>query len=57
MRPAFTAVHVNRVLQGLQRDGLIERDRRIIRFPKLGAHARRRSTSIRDIFTRASSHA
>jgi DNA-binding IclR family transcriptional regulator len=29
----LTAVHVNRVLQGLQRDGLIERDRRIIRFP------------------------
>jgi CRP-like cAMP-binding protein len=29
----LTAVHVNRVLQGLQRDGLIERDRRIVRFP------------------------
>jgi CRP-like cAMP-binding protein len=29
----LTAVHVNRVLQGLQRDGLIERDRRMIRFP------------------------
>ena len=29
----LTAVHVNRVLQGLQREGLIERDRRIIRFP------------------------
>jgi len=32
----LTAVHVNRVLQGLQRDGLIERDRRIIRFPSWG---------------------
>ena len=29
----LTAVHVNRVLQALQRDGLIERDRRIVRFP------------------------
>jgi CRP-like cAMP-binding protein len=29
----LTAVHVNRVLQGLQRDGLIERDRRMVRFP------------------------
>lgn len=29
----LTAVHVNRVLQGLQRDGLIDRDRRMIRFP------------------------
>jgi CRP-like cAMP-binding protein len=29
----LTAVHVNRVLQALQREGLIERDRRIIRFP------------------------
>jgi CRP-like cAMP-binding protein len=29
----LTAVHVNRVLQGLQREGLIERERRIIRFP------------------------
>jgi CRP-like cAMP-binding protein len=29
----LTAVHVNRVLQGLQREGFIERDRRIIRFP------------------------
>ena len=29
----LTAVHVNRVLKGLQRDGLIERDRRIVRFP------------------------
>jgi CRP-like cAMP-binding protein len=29
----LTAVHVNRVLQALQRDGLIERDRRMIRFP------------------------
>ncbi|NUQ19194.1 MAG: Crp/Fnr family transcriptional regulator [Sphingomonas sp.] len=28
----LTPVHVNRVLQGLQRDGLMERDRRIIRF-------------------------
>jgi CRP-like cAMP-binding protein len=28
----LTAVHVNRVLQALQRDGLIERDRRKIRF-------------------------
>jgi len=28
----LTAVHVNRVLQALQRDGLIERDRRIVRF-------------------------
>ena len=28
----LTAVHVNRVLQALQRDGLIERERRIIRF-------------------------
>lgn len=29
----LTAVHVNRVLQGLQREGLIDRDRRMIRFP------------------------
>ena len=29
----LTAVHVNRVLQALQRDGLIERDRRMVRFP------------------------
>jgi CRP-like cAMP-binding protein len=29
----LTSVHVNRVLQALQRDGLIERDRRMIRFP------------------------
>ena len=29
----LTAVHVNRVLQGLQRDGLLNRDRRMIRFP------------------------
>jgi CRP-like cAMP-binding protein len=29
----LTAVHVNRVLQGLQRDGLIDRERRMIRFP------------------------
>jgi CRP-like cAMP-binding protein len=29
----LTAVHVNRVLRVLQRDGLIERDRRMIRFP------------------------
>jgi CRP-like cAMP-binding protein len=28
----LTAVHVNRVLQALQRDGLIERDRRKVRF-------------------------
>jgi DNA-binding transcriptional regulator YhcF (GntR family) len=28
----LTPVHVNRVLQALQRDGLMERDRRIIRF-------------------------
>jgi len=28
----LTAVHVNRVLQSLQREGLIERDRRMIRF-------------------------
>jgi CRP-like cAMP-binding protein len=28
----LTAVHVNRVLQSLQRDNLIERDRRVIRF-------------------------
>jgi len=28
----LTAVHVNRVLQGLQREQLIERDRRVIRF-------------------------
>jgi CRP-like cAMP-binding protein len=28
----LTSVHVNRVLQGLQREGLIERDRRMIRF-------------------------
>ena len=28
----LTSVHVNRVLQGLQRDGLIERERRMIRF-------------------------
>jgi CRP-like cAMP-binding protein len=28
----LTAVHVNRVLQALQRDGLIERDRRVVRF-------------------------
>ena len=29
----LTAVHVNRVLKGLQADGLIERDRRRLRFP------------------------
>jgi len=29
----LTPVHVNRVLQALQREGLIERDRRMIRFP------------------------
>ena len=29
----LTAVHVNRVLQTLQREGLIDRDRRMIRFP------------------------
>lgn len=29
----LTPVHVNRVLQGLHREGLIERDRRMIRFP------------------------
>jgi CRP-like cAMP-binding protein len=29
----LTAVHINRVLQGLQREGLIDRDRRMIRFP------------------------
>lgn len=29
----LTAVHVNRVLQALQREGMIERDRRMIRFP------------------------
>jgi CRP-like cAMP-binding protein len=29
----LTAVHVNRVLKGLQADGLIDRDRRAIRFP------------------------
>jgi CRP-like cAMP-binding protein len=29
----LTPVHVNRVLQALQRDGLIERDRRMVRFP------------------------
>ena len=29
----LTAVHVNRVLQALQREGLIERDRRAVRFP------------------------
>lgn len=29
----LTAVHVNRVLQALQRDGLIDRDRRMVRFP------------------------
>jgi CRP-like cAMP-binding protein len=29
----LTPVHVNRILKGLQADGLIERDRRIIRFP------------------------
>lgn len=29
----LTSVHVNRVLKGLQADGLIERDRRAIRFP------------------------
>jgi CRP-like cAMP-binding protein len=28
----LTAVHVNRVLQGLQREGLIDRDRRMVRF-------------------------
>jgi len=28
----LTPVHVNRVLKGLQREGLIERDRRIVRF-------------------------
>jgi CRP-like cAMP-binding protein len=28
----LTPVHVNRVLQGLQREGLIERDRRMVRF-------------------------
>lgn len=29
----LTAVHVNRVLQSLQREGLIDRDRRMVRFP------------------------
>jgi CRP-like cAMP-binding protein len=29
----LTAVHVNRVLQALQREGLLERERRVIRFP------------------------
>ena len=29
----LTAVHVNRVLQSLQRDGLLDRDRRMVRFP------------------------
>ncbi|MFL6785635.1 MAG: Crp/Fnr family transcriptional regulator [Sphingomicrobium sp.] len=29
----LTAVHVNRVLQALQREGLIARDRRMVRFP------------------------
>jgi len=29
----LTPVHVNRVLQALQREGLIERDRRMVRFP------------------------
>jgi len=29
----LTAVHVNRVLQALQREGMIDRDRRMIRFP------------------------
>ena len=29
----LTAVHVNRVLQRLERDGLIDRDRRMVRFP------------------------
>jgi CRP-like cAMP-binding protein len=29
----LTPVHVNRTLQGLQREGLIERDRRVVRFP------------------------
>lgn len=29
----LTPVHVNRVLQALQREGLIERDRRTVRFP------------------------
>jgi CRP-like cAMP-binding protein len=29
----LTAVHVNRVLQALQREGLIDRDRRMVRFP------------------------
>jgi len=28
----LTSVHVNRVLQALQREGLIERDRRMVRF-------------------------
>ena len=30
---ALTPVHVNRILQSLQREGLIERKRRLIRFP------------------------
>jgi DNA-binding GntR family transcriptional regulator len=29
----LTPVHVNRVLKSLQADGLIQRDRRVIRFP------------------------
>jgi CRP-like cAMP-binding protein len=29
----LTAVHVNRVLQALQREGLLDRDRRMVRFP------------------------
>ena len=29
----LTAVHVNRVLQALQREGLLQRDRRTVRFP------------------------
>jgi len=31
----LTSVHVNRMLKGLQSDGLIQRERRFIRFPRL----------------------
>lgn len=30
---ALTSVHVNRVLKGLEKDGLIERNRRVLHFP------------------------
>lgn len=48
----LTAVHVNRVLPALQRDGLIKRDRRMVRFPNW-ERTRTLQTSTRATSTRA----